>query len=217
MLVPDRGDEETAAPATEPRIFAIDTRPLLRSGLARLARRALGCGAHTLADLDQAYAAIQLVDSQPRVVLIGVRAGDDPEQVVTQARELGAPVILVLDAADPALERAALAAQADGYVVAADADSDTLRRTVEAAEAGERYIPDELRERGGHEQAISTITARCLEVLRGLSEGLHDHEIAGRMGISTSAVRKHISGAQERLQARTRTQVVAMVARNGLL
>jgi len=98
-------------------------------------------------------------------------------------------------------------------MVAGEADAATLRRTVEAAEAGEPYIPHELG--AGHEQALSTITARCLEVWAGLSDGLHDHEIASRLGISTSAVRKHISGAQERLQARTRTQVVAMAARNG--
>jgi DNA-binding NarL/FixJ family response regulator len=61
------------------------------------------------------------------------------------------------------------------------------------------------------------ITARSLEVLRSLAEGLHDDEIAERLGISTSSVRKHICGAQERLRARTRTQAVAMAARWGFL
>jgi DNA-binding NarL/FixJ family response regulator len=85
------------------------------------------------------------------------------------------------------------------------------------AERGDAVIPDRLRAQADQTQAAATITARCLQVLGGLSDGLHDHEIARSLGISTSAVRKHITAAQERLEARTRTQVVAIAARNGLL
>lgn len=202
---------------TQPRVLAIDSRPVVRSGLARLARRALNCGAHTVSDLDQAFAAVQLIGAPPRALLLGIRPGDDPERHVSEARALRAPVILVLETSDPAEVRAALAAGADGYLILSEAGTDQLRELSAAVEAGERFIPDGLLEIAAQSTDVTTITARCLEVLRSLSEGLYDHEIADRLGISTSAVRKHIAGAQERLQARTRTQVVAMVARNGLL
>jgi DNA-binding CsgD family transcriptional regulator len=65
--------------------------------------------------------------------------------------------------------------------------------------------------------ARPAVTERCLEVLRSLADGLHDEEIADRLEISTSSVRKHIASAQERLGARTRTQVVAIVAASGLV
>ena len=63
----------------------------------------------------------------------------------------------------------------------------------------------------------ASVTERSLEVLGSLADGLHDHEIAIRLGISTSSVRKHIASAQTRLGARTRTQAVATAAREGLL
>jgi DNA-binding NarL/FixJ family response regulator len=204
-------------PVPQPEIFAIDRRPVVRSGLARLAHRALGSGAQTLASIEQAYAAAQLLDVPPRALLIGVGPGDDPDSLVGHARELGAPVILVIDSGDPALIRAVIAARADGYVLADHADAEALGAAVMAAEAGDAVVPDRLRARADQTRAAATITARCLQVLRGLSDGLHDHEIARRLGISTSAVRKHITAAQERLEARTRTQVVAIAARNGLL
>jgi DNA-binding NarL/FixJ family response regulator len=199
-------------------VFAIDPRPLVRSGLAGLARRALSCNAHGLSDLRQAHAALRLVKSPPRLLLLSLRSGDDPEALVAAAREFGAPVVCVLEGRDQALARAALAARADGYLPLGGATSEALRWTIAAVEAGEPAVPDELRQLatadGGPQRAV---TERCLQVLQSLADGLHDDEIADRLKISTSSVRKHIASAQERLGARTRTQVVAIVATSGLV
>jgi DNA-binding NarL/FixJ family response regulator len=203
---------------TAPRVFAIDSRPLVRSGLAGLARRALSCNAHGVSDLEQAHAAVRLVQSPPRVLLLGIREGDDPEALVAAARELGAPIVCVLEGRDPALARAAIGARADGYLVLESVTSETLRSALDAVQRGERVVPESLRwlaaSDGGARPAV---TERCLEVLRSLADGLHDEEIADRLEISTSSVRKHIASAQERLGARTRTQVVAIVAASGLV
>jgi DNA-binding NarL/FixJ family response regulator len=207
-----------AGPNSAPRVFAIDSRPLVRSGLAGLARRALSCNAHGVSDIEQAHAALRLVKSAPRVLLLGVRPGDDPEALVGAAREFGAPIVCVLEGREPALARAALAARADGYLPLDRATSESLRLTLDAVEAGERVVPDELRQLAASDTgAPRAVTERCLEVLRSLADGLHDEEIADRLEISTSSVRKHIASAQERLGARTRTQVMAIVAANGLV
>jgi DNA-binding NarL/FixJ family response regulator len=207
-----------AGQSSVPRVFAIDSRPLVRSGLAGLARRAMSCHAHGVSDVEQAHAALRLVKSAPRVLLLGVRPGDDPEALVASAREVGAPVVCILEGQDPALARAALAARADGYLALEDATSESLRLTLDAVEAGDRVVPDELRQLAASDAgAPRAVTERCLEVLRSLADGLHDEEIADRLEISTSSVRKHIASAQERLGARTRTQVVAIVAANGLV
>jgi DNA-binding NarL/FixJ family response regulator len=207
-----------AATNTAPRVFAIDSRPLHRSGLAGLARRALSCHAHGVSDLEQARAAVALVQCPPRILLLGLRPGDDAEALVASGRELGAPIVCVLEGRDPVLARAAIAARADGYLPLHVASSEALALTVAAVEAGERVVPDELRQLaasdGGTHRAV---TERCLEVLGSLADGLHDEEIAQRLDISTSSVRKHIASAQERLGARTRTQVVAIVAASGLV
>jgi DNA-binding NarL/FixJ family response regulator len=205
-------------PSAAPRVFAIDSRPLVRSGLAGLARRALSCNAHGVSDTEQAHAALRLVKSAPRALLIGVRPGDDPEALVADAREFAAPVVCVLEGEDPALVRAALGARADGYLRLDAATSESLRTTLDAVEAGERVVPDDLRELAARDTGVPrAVTERCLEVLRSLADGLHDEEIAERLEISTSSVRKHIASAQERLGARTRTQAVAIVAADGLV
>jgi DNA-binding NarL/FixJ family response regulator len=214
---PEPPKETPPVPATAPRIFAIDRRPLLRSGLAGLARRALDCNAHALRDLDQATGALALVKSPPHAVLLGLGPEDDAEQLVRGARRLGAPVVCVLEADEGRRVRAALAAGADGYLLFETANALSLRATIGAVRDGERVIPAELEAYSDRLDGKRAITVRCLEVLRSLAEGLHDDEIADQLGISTSSVRKHIASAQERLQARTRTQVMAIVAGDGLV
>jgi DNA-binding NarL/FixJ family response regulator len=213
----DGGTPPSVVALRVPRIFAIDRRPLLRSGLAGLARRALACGTHAAEDIEGVAAALAEGASPPRAVLLGLCPGEDPERLVHRARVLGAPVICVLDLSERPLIRAALRADADGYLLLDMADAETLRATVDAVERGLRVIPPELEAYRTAPSGETTVTLRCLEVLRSLAEGLHDDEIADHLGISTSSVRKHIASAQERLRARTRTQAIAIVTRSGLL
>lgn len=200
---------------TQPRVFIVEGRPLLRSGLARLAGRALGATALALADLDQAAAARRFGDGAPRVLLLGLRAGEDPGSLVAAARRIAPIVICVPERGDPTLIRSALGAGADGYVRPESLTAEVLREAVEAIETGAPVAAQALEPVRGHDALA--ITARCHEVLRSLADGLHDHEIAERLGISTSSVRKHVANAQARLQARTRTQAVALAVRDGLL
>ncbi len=199
------------------RIFAVDSRPLLRSGLAGIARRAFGTGALPLTDLERAATAVRFLDAEPRALLLGLRSGDDPAALLAQARRISPTVLFVFDRTDPALIRAALAAGADGCMLIERAGVEELRGALEAAEAGVPAIPAELPPLGGRPGGRPLITERCLEVLQALAEGLHDDEIAARLGISVSSVRKHLATAQLRLEARTRTQTVARAARDGLL
>ena len=152
-----------------------------------------------------------------------MRTGDDPAPLVAAARRIAPIVICVVDRADPALVRAALDAEADGYLLSDRADPESLRTLIDAIQFGGETIPGELLGRGAGGTGAAAqvgpgfITERCREVLLSLADGLHDDEIAERLGISTSSVRKHVANAQERLEAKTRTQAVARAARAGLL
>lgn len=217
-LSPPPLDERTPAAQspTAGRVFAVDSRPVMRSGLARLAGRALGAQALALDDLGQAAAARRFGNAPPRLLLLGLRQGEDPASAVAAARRIAPIVICVPEQGDAAGIRAVLRAGADGYVLPEALTPETLRDAVEAIEAGAPALPDEPPEGTGAEAGLA-ITARCHEVLRSLADGLHDREIAERLGISTSSVRKHVANAQLRLHARTRTQAVARAARDGLL
>jgi DNA-binding NarL/FixJ family response regulator len=189
-------------------VIAIDRRPLVRAGLARLAATALAGPARAVADLAEATAVLCAAEAPLRAVVVGVSEGQNAATLVAQARELGAPVLCAID--DPSDG----AGDADAQIALDDLDEDRLRSSLATIEAGGRPSGD-----GGYRgsRRSGPLTERSLEVLRLLAEGLHDHEIALRLGISTSSVRKHIAGAQSRLGARTRTQAVATAARGGLL
>jgi DNA-binding NarL/FixJ family response regulator len=196
----------------------VDSRPLIRSGLARLARAAAECEASACGDLSQLRTIVNGHGTEGTVLLLGVRHGDDVDASVSAARRYGMSVICVLDTEDAALIREALTAGADGYLLLELVDAAAMREAITAVHAGECSIPPELQGScQGSRMHEPIVTARCLQVLRSLADGLHDHEIADRLGISTSSVRKHIFTAQERLRARTRTQAVATAARRGFL
>jgi DNA-binding NarL/FixJ family response regulator len=210
---------DAAAPAAGTarlRVLAVDGRPLLRAGLANLARQALGCRAQPVADLAQAATMVRMMGAAPHAVLLGVRSEDDLGPVLREARRLGAPVILALETGEPGMIAAALAADADGYLPIDGADAEMVRQVILSSRDGEAVVPEAI-ERHRLRTRAGDVTARALEVLRCLATGMQDDEIAAELGISTSSVRKHLATSQERLQARTRTQLVAIAARRGLV
>jgi DNA-binding NarL/FixJ family response regulator len=158
------------------RVLAVDARPLIRHGLARLARCALGCEAHATVDVAHAAAALRRGGPADGVVLLGVRNGDDPGSLVHEARDLGAPVVCVLDRDDASLIHAAIAAGADGYLALELADADSIRSTVSAVLRGGSVI--RLRSQNAHNGHGRPVTPRAIEVMRLMAEGLHDHATA---------------------------------------
>jgi DNA-binding NarL/FixJ family response regulator len=61
------------------------------------------------------------------------------------------------------------------------------------------------------------LTRREMEVLRFLSEGSSDKEIAVRLGISQRTVKNHVHNILEKLQLRNRVQAAAYAHRQGLV
>lgn len=62
-----------------------------------------------------------------------------------------------------------------------------------------------------------TLSARELEVLRMLSEGLANKQIAARLGISEHTVKFHVGSVFTKLGASTRAEAVMIGARQGLI
>jgi LuxR family maltose regulon positive regulatory protein len=63
----------------------------------------------------------------------------------------------------------------------------------------------------------SPLTARQLEVLRLVAEGLSDREIAARLTLSEHTVHRHLQNAYARLRCGSRAAAVAGAARLRLL
>ena len=71
--------------------------------------------------------------------------------------------------------------------------------------------------RPGDEDLAEGLTAREIQVLELLSEGLSNKAIAGRLGISDQTVKFHVAAISGKLGASNRTDAVRRAIRRGLV
>ena len=64
---------------------------------------------------------------------------------------------------------------------------------------------------------MNGLTARELEILRLISDGLSNQAIANRLSISEHTVHRHVANIRHKLGRGSRTAAVAEAARLGLL
>ena len=154
-------------------------------------------------------------DTTPDLAVLDLRmpqlAGAELVRRLRDVSPSTAVVIYTADA-DDAVAREMLEAGAVA-VVLKEAPLADLARALEAALAGSMYIDPGLTGAPGTE----ALTARELDVLRLLAEGLPNDQIGRRLGITTDTVRSHLRKASGRLGAESRTQAVATALRLGLI
>jgi len=69
----------------------------------------------------------------------------------------------------------------------------------------------------GHSMALSTLTARQVEILRLVAEGLSSPQIARHLRLSEHTVRSHMNAIYERLEVNDRAHAVAVAFRARVL
>jgi DNA-binding NarL/FixJ family response regulator len=122
----------------------------------------------------------------------------------------------------------ALRAGASGFITK-DVPADELVRAVRVVAAGEALLAPAVTRRLIGEFArlrpapaprpdqLAELTARELEVLRLVAEGLSNAEIAERLVVSEETVKTHVSRVLMKLGLRDRTQAVVMAYESGLV
>jgi DNA-binding NarL/FixJ family response regulator len=209
------------------RILLADDHALVRDGVASLLR---AWGHEVVGTASDGEAAVALaVELQPDLVLMDVRMPGGGG--VTATRRLatiapGIPIVMLTVSEDEADLFAAIKAGARGYLLK-NLEAHQLRAMIEGVSRGEAAITpataariiDEL----NRPQATVTrlgpdrLTDRELDVLRLVTAGLRNKEIAGRLGISENTVKYHLKNILEKLHAESRTEVAAMAVREGLV
>jgi DNA-binding NarL/FixJ family response regulator len=110
----------------------------------------------------------------------------------------------------------ALKAGASGYLLKNMLRKDLLE-TIRAVHAGKRRIPPEIAADIAEHAAEDSLTAREIEVLRGVAAGKSNKLIAAQLEISESTVKAHMKSILPKLDASDRTHAVMIALKRGIL
>lgn len=112
----------------------------------------------------------------------------------------------------------------NGYILK-DSDIGLLKRAILSVYEGDTFIqPDlipilnmELISREESSQTLEGLTKRELEVLKLITEGLFNKEIAYKLNISERTVKNHVSNIFKKINASDRTQAAVFAIKHGLV
>jgi NarL family two-component system response regulator LiaR len=170
-------------------------------------------------------AAIQICDQlHPDVVLMDMVMPDMDGASATRIIRKQSPltqVIALTSFKEEILVHSALQAGAIGYLLK-DVSADELVQAIRAAHAGRSTLSPEAAQALVH--AASQPPAPCLdlterecEVLTLMIEGLNNTQIAGRLNVSPSTVKSHVSNILSKLGVASRTEAVTLALRNHII
>jgi DNA-binding NarL/FixJ family response regulator len=211
------------------RVLLVDDHTLFREGVASLLERT---GDVTLAgEAPTGEQAIAMADELlPDIVLMDLNmpgtGGIEATRTIT-SRNPNIGVIVLTMFEDDESVFSALKAGARGYILK-DAERGTLLRAIRAVSRGEallgpsiaRKLIDQFNPpipRAPQPQVIDELTPREMEVLKLITEGLRNNEIAERLFISEKTVGTHISNIFSKLQVADRSQAILRAFRSGLV
>jgi DNA-binding NarL/FixJ family response regulator len=198
-------------------VIVVDDHLAMRRGIELLLREAGFRIAGAAGTLDEART--MLSRRRFDVALLDVQLGRESSVGLVEdllREDPSAPIVLYTGytGSDSALHEA-VRAGARGFVLKTS-PARRLTDALRAVAAGGTYVDPELASQlaeDGEIQRLSTLSARELEVLELLADGLNGQMIAGRLFLSPETVRTHVRNATSKLGARTRVQAVAMVVR----
>ncbi|HEV8182790.1 MAG TPA: response regulator transcription factor [Candidatus Angelobacter sp.] len=210
------------------RILLVASDSARRAYLAEMVVRVLNGRAQIAAD--SRISLERFVASKSGLLLADL---DNPAEAAALVRFLenapaGTGSIALADEPDPGWVRSALRASLNA-IIARDAAHEDIHLALQAAEAGLVLLHptsassliqhSSLRDSRDNatEELTEELTVRESEVLRLVSMGLGNKEVAGRLAISEHTVKFHISSILGKLHAGSRTEAVSLGIRRGLI
>lgn len=202
------------------RIVIVDDHPLLREGVANTLKKR-----PDLKVVEQGGSAEEAVAIAARVVpdvlLMDVdMPGDAFSAVRTISSQLPEVKIIMLTVSESESDAySALESGAKGYVLKG-VSGPNLVKAIRSVVMGEIYISPELERRllsnfrRRSEECVSVrLTYREEQVIREVSNGLTNKEVAGRLAISEKTVKHYMTCVMQKLNARNRVEAVAALRR----
>jgi DNA-binding NarL/FixJ family response regulator len=216
--------------ATQIRVVLADDQELVRSGFAMILNAQPDI--EVVAEAADGAAAIMAVrERTPEVVLLDVRMPhlDGIEAARVICAESDSRVIMLTTFDQDDYVYAALSAGASGFLLK-DVRRDDLVHAVRVVAAGDallapsvtrRLIGDLVRSLPRKDSQttnrLTALTARELETLSLLGQGLSNAEIATTMVVTEHTVKTHVSNVLSKLELRDRVQAVIIAYETGLI
>jgi len=209
------------------RIVLADDHALFRDGVSSLLR---AWGHDVVGHAADGREAVDLVVRlEPDLVLMDVRmpgiSGVEATREIALVRP-ETPIVMLTVSEDEEDLFAAIRAGARGYLLK-DLEAAQLRTMIEAVARGEAAITPATAARiirhlarlgtVADEAIPDPLTVRELEVLRLVTAGRRNKEIALELGISENTVKYHLRNILEKLHAQSRTEVATRALREGLV
>jgi len=201
----------------------VDDHAMVRKGLATFLK--VFDDLELAGEAESGAAAIQLCgEVLPDVILMDMVMPDMDGATATRVIRQKFPhvqVIALTSFKEGELIKNALEAGAIAYLLK-DVSADDLVRAIRAAHAGRATLSPEaaqaLVEKANQPPAPGLdLTEREREVLALMVEGLNNTQIAGRLTVSPSTIKSHVSNILSKLGVASRTEAVTLALRNRMV
>jgi len=214
------------------RVLVVAGTAARRAHLAAVISRAWR-GVHVISDSQTSPERFAISKSNILVADLDTPASATAMVDFLQRAPAGTGSVALIDDPDPAWVRSALNASIHA-IISRDANIEDMQLALQAADAGFVLLHptsvqgllqnnsmaeiDEITGAGiTHENLLEDLTSRESEVLRLVSMGLGNKEIAARLEISEHTAKFHISSILSKLHAGSRTEAVSLGIRKGLI
>ena len=205
------------------RVLLVDDHTMVRKGLATFLKAFDDL--ELAGEAESGQAAIGLcAEVLPDVILMDMVMPDMDGAATTRAIRQRFPqvqVIALTSFKEGDLVKKALEAGAIGYLLK-DVSADELAGAIRAAQAGRATLSPEAAQalvETANQQSVPgpELTERELEVLALMVEGLNNTQIAGRLTVSPSTIKSHVSSILSKLGVASRTEAVTLALRSHIL
>ncbi len=198
------------------RLLVVDDHPVVRDGIEMLARThpSIAIAGYAPTGREGVRLAAALA---PDVILLDLRLPDMLAPEIVSELAVCAPrakIVVFTAYPDHPAVRAALEAGAYGVLPKDASRTDLVAAIVRAMRPGGHEPPREL---GDRRNAHALIARREYDVLRRLTTGETNAEIASAMQISPNTVKAYLRNLMQKLDARNRVETISRAREMGLL